>query len=516
MSLPSYFDNSLHPKRLTGEFPDRRKFSTRSDNEYKKYCDFYHSPENWLGMKRWLVEDEIADIKAKLEDPRNREHDFEWLEQLELHRNLLGAPGQAADESTEVIAVRVRDHYKSCLSKITNVFKGANIQKAFSAAYASIIFGRHLYIEGSSGTGKTALIRAACRSFGNIPYDQFDATSDATDINLVGGEIPRSTGGGFEFDFQRGPLLKPGALCLVIDELPRLPAATTNVLLQGMAERKVTISLVASGKGATTFLLSPSFSVIGMGNPVGYGGQGERSLALYDRFDIGIEMDHPNSEARLEIYSAAANISDHKAPDVTPSERQFDLYQAQRYVDRVEIPDPILKLLLLASYYVSPEEFRNRVCWGDALPAAGKAAEPQFYRKMIDNIENLHKGRDYIAKLISRLKVAVKDSLVEGSNPRGEISAIKNAQVHALINGRAKVDLADMGVGFQWATFARLKTYPGAESARRSIIEDATELFFTKSSIERLLPDIGNLTDDQRVIWEKFMSEIEISPAQVG
>src|SRR5262249_5359077 len=159
---------------------------------------------------------------------------------------------------------------------------------------------------GSSGIGKTAIVRSMSQFLG-MPYQQFDAYADASDLALLGGEVPQSDAArGLRFVFERGPILAPGLISLVIDELPRLPAATSNVLLQAMAERQVSVSLVASGRGSATILLSPAFTVVGTGNPVGYGGQGERSLALFDRFDIGIEMAHPAALARLEIMRAVS------------------------------------------------------------------------------------------------------------------------------------------------------------------------------------------------------------------
>ena len=111
---------------------------------------------------------------------------------------------------------------------IHSQYPGNNILEAFDAIFIGLMFGRHVYIEGSSGIGKTQIVRELC-SMLSLPYEQYDAYADATDLSLFGGEVPVSQNNSIAFSFERGPLLTPGLLGLVIDELPRLPASTSNV-----------------------------------------------------------------------------------------------------------------------------------------------------------------------------------------------------------------------------------------------------------------------------------------------
>lgn len=477
-------DDLLHTKNRSGRFPDPRKLKPSDP----RYDEFYSLVENWDGIKRYYDKASLAEIKATYHGRENRELGYEWLDDLMRHNELMGGTYEFEEgESLGIIVQHIHDHFIACIKEIAQTFKGANMLHAFSAVYASMIFARHCYIEGSSGTGKTALVRSLCQ-FLELPYQQFDAAADVTDILLVGGEVPRSDPDrGMDFVFQRGPLINPGALTLVIDELPRLPAATSNVLLQAMAERKVTISLVASGRGSTTVLLSPGFAVIGMGNPVGYGGQGERSLALYDRFDIGIDMEHPDADARIEIYDLATTAELSNGKTASP-QMNFTLRKATAALPQIVFPKPLKHLLALASYLASPSSFRERVAWEEPLPssdAIGKAINPLFRPGKSRRLKDFEWGRQ-LDKLCSK----VDENLVEGSNPRGEISAALNAQAHAAMHGRQKVSLADLRVGFAWANFARLKTYPGCEAERGPILNAVADLCFNPKTLKSLRDDL--------------------------
>jgi len=93
-----------------------------------------------------------------------------------------------------------------------------------------------------------------------------------------------------------------------------------------------------------------------------------------------------------------------------------------------------------------------------------------------------HKHKDEFRAL----RAMVEENLTEGSNPRGEISVARNAKALTLLlhppsGGKwtaPKVPMTELGRAFHWANYARLKTYPGAEGNRGSLLDAAQALFF--------------------------------------
>ncbi|MCK1472846.1 MoxR family ATPase [Bradyrhizobium sp. CW10] len=503
-----------------GAFPDAR--TLRSDSE--KYSKLYHTVENWEGLRRWKNEKELKDIEDHYYG-RDTERRYLWLDELDRHMKLSGKiSGPQVDDNDNEEAINDKKAYAhgslaSFLEKarqhISNRYPGTNILEAFDAIFIGLMFGRHVYVEGSSGIGKTQIVRELC-SMLSLPYQQYDAYADATDLSLLGGEVPVSLNDSIAFSFERGPLLTPGLLGLVIDELPRLPASTSNVLLQAMAERKVSVSLVASGRGAATVLLSPHFIVIGTGNPVGYGGQGERSFALFDRFDIGIEMKHPGLQARRQILVGQAASGSRNEFTSKPN---FTLSVINALVREVCMPSIFFPILITAAYALGPKEFLRRTetenpGWltSDSIGRFGKSSDEadQMERVMWEAARVFTTKHKDDAR---RLAEMVEENLTEGSNPRGEISVVNNAKALALVRHPSKatwtvpqVYLDDLGQAFHWANYARLKTYPGAEGQRGALLDAATALFFDSrkwiSIVEALQSsssDIrGKVTDELR------------------
>jgi len=483
-------------RKRSGAFPDARALRSGTED----YSRLYHAVENWEALRRWKTAEELDEIEKHYYG-RDTERRYLWLDQLDRHKVLSGEierksefeDKKKAEERKLEVHRDLTDFHARASEYINGRYPGGNILGAFDAIFAGLMFGRHVYIEGSSGIGKTQIVRELC-SMLSLPYQQYDAYADATDLSLLGGEVPVVQNDKIAFGFERGPLLTPGLLGLVIDELPRLPASTSNVLLQAMAERKVSVSLVASGRGTATILLSPHFIVIGTGNPVGYGGQGERSFALFDRFDIGIEMKHPELEARRQILiqEAEGSLPEHSVFEHKPA---YTLNAINRLVMEVQIPRLFLPVMVTAAFALGPKDFVTRTgtespegVTDDALSRfttklqAPLTADPDealmwraariFFRKHKDEFR--------------ALRAMVEENLTEGSNPRGEISVARNAKALTLLRhppsgGKwtaPNVRMHDLGQAFHWANYARLKTYPGAEANRGSLLDAARALFF--------------------------------------
>ncbi|MBW0365836.1 AAA family ATPase [Ensifer adhaerens] len=485
-----------------GPFPDVRGMRRTKP----EYADHYHSIENWEGIRRWKTEDELKQVRAQYYGDDQQERRYLWLPALDHHRKLSGAivsEAMTPDEKYDVLD-DFRRFYHSARKHISGELHGDNIIEAFDALFIGLMFGRHVYIEGSSGIGKTDVARRLC-SILSLPYQQYDAYADATDLSLLGGEVPVTENGVIRFTFERGPCLTPGLLGLVIDELPRLPASTSNVLLQAMAERKVNVSLVASGRGSATVLLSPHFIVIGTGNPVGYGGQGERSFALFDRFDIGIEMKHPDIEARREIMYQEGKPTPSKEFDVEPS---FTLNGINALVREVSFSTLFVPIMVTAAHALGPRDFLARTNTENPADLTnGKPAGPSGGERVMWEAARLfarkHKNE------VGKLSQMVEENLTEGSNPRGEISVIQNAKALSLVAHQAvggwktpEVYLSDLGRAYHWANYARLKTYPGAEGKRGALLDMARDLFFNAEKWLSVVSDLEPSSDRSTAIDE--------------
>lgn len=366
---------------------------------------------------------------------------------------------------------------------ITPRFRGNGMREALRGMYIAMVFGRNVYVEGSPGSGKTSLATWLARSKMGLLIPEFSCSADATDLVLVGGEVPVEGETTIQFRFRPGPVTRAGAFGLLADELPRLPTQTSNVLLEVLAERLKRISLVASGRGDHVLRLSPGWFLIATGNPASVGGQAaERSQALWERIQIGLLMPLPSSEARLQVYKdhqSSPPGSDPMTPRVPNQPNPnvllpppFTFREARATMAEVRVPPTEpgtlgqLERMIAACSAISPEKFRRHYRWPSC----------PFYQAYLANAGNPEK------KLVKELEEKVRNHLdeMEGSNPRCEIAALDNARCLAILrpDGPFHVTSDDMAEGFKLAHRARLRTLPGDEAEVEPILELAKRAFW--------------------------------------
>jgi len=368
------------------------------------------------------------------------------------------------------ISARISAHFNQIKPRAQRIYKGLKVMEVLEGMYSAVVFGVNAYVEGSSGTGKTSLMRFLCQIM-QVPLAEFDASADASDLQLLGGEVPR---GDNKFSFGLGPLLKPGAVGIMIDELPRLPALTANVLLQAAAERRVTVALPVTGSGDHVVLLSPGFFVLGVGNPVGYGGQGERNVALWDRFGIGLYMPQPLSPERDEMLKSRLipQPIDLMAPEFEktqaffePIPPSFSFREAHAALYCVNVDEEHRQRMIAACYAISPDAFLRRVDWKTC----------PYFNAASDELTSRQKTK------LKELRKLVNENLAEGSNPRGEEHMLRNARALRLMdnqNNDFEVARKHLSTAFRMANRARLKTFPGCEDQVEPILDLASEVFF--------------------------------------
>jgi hypothetical protein len=223
--------------------------------------------------------------------------------------------------------------------------------------------------------------------------------------------------------------------------------------------------------------------LIATGNPSSVGGQAaERSQALWERIQIGLLMNLPSSEARLQIYQDHQSKlpgGDPMAPQGTdqqdantPLPPPFTLREARAVMHAVKIPPALpdklgqLEIMIAACHAVSPAKFRAHYHWKECPYLVQ-------YRKLASKTVN---------KLIDNLEEMVRQHLdeMEGSNPRCEIAAEDNARCLAILRpaGPFEVAAEDMAEGFKLAHRARLRTLPGDEAQVEPILEMAKKAFW--------------------------------------
>ena len=149
----------------------------------------------------------------------------------------------------------------------------------------------HVLIEGVPGTAKTLLARSLASALG-LGFARIQFTADLMPSDVTGVNVLRDPARGFEF--QAGPIFTD---LLLGDEINRAPAKTQAALLEGMAERQVTVDGVSRRLG-------DAFTVLATQNPVEHEGTYPLPEAQLDRFLIKTLMPYPSREAELELLTS--------------------------------------------------------------------------------------------------------------------------------------------------------------------------------------------------------------------
>ncbi len=184
----------------------------------------------------------------------------------------------------------------------------------------ALLCGGHLLVEGAPGLAKTRAIKElAAVVKGSFARIQF--TPDLLPGDVTGTEIFRPEDGSFRF--QRGPIFHN---LLLADEVNRAPAKVQSALLEGMAERQVSI-------GRETFPLPDLFLVMATQNPIEQEGTYPLPEAQLDRFLLHVVVDYPDVAAEKRILGlvreeAADGIP--LIPDVVL--RDTDVFAARRAI----------------------------------------------------------------------------------------------------------------------------------------------------------------------------------------
>jgi len=365
------------------------------------------------------------------------------------------------------IAVAVKQHKQACIEEVSRILLGDRVREAMEGVYEGIVSGQHIFLYGTAGVGKTTLVKHLCNVMG-VPWDRLDGQSDMADIHLMGSFLPKQGG----IEFVPGPLLRPGNLVLLIDELPRIPASVSNILLQPMAERSLAFADLAAG-GTRQVQLSPGFVLIGTGNPFHYGGMAQKNEAVFDRFGMGFDMPHPSNMHRKDMLKKTGNHTTARPLWLQPvgdpkGGLTLTLADIRVAASRVQISDAHLDHIIAISSLVSPKEYCRRVQWEDAFPGLITTyATPQGFTE--SEAKQLWSAFHEI-----NFEEMVDETVQEGSNPRGEEMMAGVARIAALADGRIVVNDDDIAKAAMRCLRFRLKPHPSMEPMISEIIRIAT------------------------------------------
>jgi len=161
----------------------------------------------------------------------------------------------------------------------------------------ALVAGGHVLIEDIPGVGKTVLVRAIAKSIG-ADFKRIQFTPDLLPSDITGLSIYNQKEARFEF--RPGPLM--GNIILA-DEINRTSPKTQSALLEGMAERRVTVDGI-------TRQLPKLFFVMATQNPIEYEGTYALPEAQLDRFLLKLSIGYPSRRDELSLLN--------RTPDQNP------------------------------------------------------------------------------------------------------------------------------------------------------------------------------------------------------
>jgi MoxR-like ATPase len=251
------------------------------------------------------------------------------------------------------------------------------------------LFARgHCILEGVPGLAKTLMIRTLAQCL-SLDFNRIQFTPDLMPSDITGTDVmyeDRSSGDR-TFKFIRGPIF---ANVLLADEINRTPPKTQAALLEGMAERQVSV-------GGERHRLPDPFFVLATQNPIEQEGTYPLPEAQLDRFLMKVLVRYPSEIEERSIYRLTSTGTPIDPTQVLSGDEMLEL---QKIVHKVPVSDYCVN-------YVANLIRSSR-------PGDPKA--PRF----------------------------VKDWVQWGVGPRGGQSLIAAAQAQAALDGRPEVDVADI------------------------------------------------------------------------
>ncbi|MHA2165815.1 MAG: AAA family ATPase, partial [Candidatus Hodarchaeales archaeon] len=176
--------------------------------------------------------------------------------------------------------------YQQIMGEIRKIYIGRT--EIFEMLWIAMLTGKHVYLEGVPGIGKTYMANTFSKCLGT-EFSRIQFTPDMLPSDIVGTNIFNPKTGTFRL--KKGPIF---GNVILADEVNRAPPKTQSAMLEAMGEGQVSIE-------GETHVLDKPFVVLATSNPVEQEGTYPLPEAQLDRFMIKVIIYHSSPDDELRI-----------------------------------------------------------------------------------------------------------------------------------------------------------------------------------------------------------------------
>jgi MoxR-like ATPase len=293
-----------------------------------------------------------------------------------------GSPEAISQEAIE----RLQKARQQILDQLSQTIVGQ--QQVIEELLICLFSRGHCLLEGVPGLAKTLMISSLAKTL-SLSFSRIQFTPDLMPADITGTEIieeSRATGS-LERRFMEGPLFSQ---VILADEINRTPPKTQAALLEAMQERQVTV-------GRQRHQLADPFFVLATQNPIEQEGTYPLPEAQQDRFMFKVLVGYPTFNEEFEVAKRTTGTA---IPAIQPVLTGQEILDLQKVVRSVPVSDHLIRYTLALVR-------QTRI---------GQSGIPDF----------------------------VQDQVGWGAGPRAVQNLILGSKARALLQGRNRVEPADI------------------------------------------------------------------------